>query len=787
MPVFVIHFRKFFQYFQWRWVYKEILLPKDAPAWMADREKLWNAVELGEKRKDAQLAREATITLPRELSNEQNIALAKEFVQKQFVDKGMVADLCFHNHKNKDGEKQPHVHVMLSMREVTQDGFGLKVREWNEKPLLELWREEWANVANKHLALAGIDQRIDHRSNEERGIPLEPQYKIGSVAAQDRMARMEDHQRIARENGNAIFLDPNIALDAITRQQSTFTEKDLAKFINRHTEDAQQFQQVFEKVKASEEIVRLGFDNKQRERLTTKEMLELETSMLYSSELLSKNGGHEILFNKEHGLNLSTSQEAAFEHLIADGDLKCVVGFAGTGKSYLLNAARIVWKNAGYSVKGATLSGIAAENLEAGSDIKSKTVASYIYNWDRDREILTDKDILVIDEAGMLGSRQVSRIIKEVEKSGAKVVCIGDIEQLQAIDAGAAFRAIANHCHYVQLTEIRRQELPWQKEATKELALGKTAQALDRFDEHNHLHCFATQQDAREKMIEMWNDVRISQPQNTQIMLAYTNKDVQLLNECARNERKALGELGDDRILNTTKGQKAFAVEDRIYFLKNDKDLGVKNGTLGTIKEIADSTLSIKIDPKNVDDSKLIKIDLNEYNHITHGYAATVHKAQGLTVDRSYFLPDQSVNRHITYTGLSRHKLSCDIFYSNEHFRNQYHLINNLSREQAKDLSIDYIKEFAKNREISEQKPLTIGERVAELGKQIHGFEEELRTENWYKAQKNLDHLISTMANSPIAMERIRAHDQDLAKKIEDFSLAKERQRTLELERDLER
>ena len=140
--------------------HREILLPEGAPAWMGERERLWNHVEVVEKRKDAQLAREFNIALPKELTDKQNIELACEFVQKQFVDKGMVADLCLHYGEYKE-EKQPHIHVMLSLREVTPDGFGKKERAWNHKALLLGYREAWAQHCNHHLALHGHDLRID--------------------------------------------------------------------------------------------------------------------------------------------------------------------------------------------------------------------------------------------------------------------------------------------------------------------------------------------------------------------------------------------------------------------------------------------------------------------------------------------------------------------------------------------------------------------------------------------------------------------------------------------------
>lgn len=144
--------------------HSEILAPDNAPEWMRDREALWNGVESAERRKDAQVAREVQLALPRELSTEQQIELVHGFARDEFVARGMVADVSVHSHVASDGGEQPHAHIMLSMREVEGEGFGAKVRDWNSADLLEHWREQWAEHANEHLLAAGIDARVDHRS-----------------------------------------------------------------------------------------------------------------------------------------------------------------------------------------------------------------------------------------------------------------------------------------------------------------------------------------------------------------------------------------------------------------------------------------------------------------------------------------------------------------------------------------------------------------------------------------------------------------------------------------------
>lgn len=676
----------------------EILLPEHAASWMQDREKLWNAVEAAEKRKDSQLAREFNFALPRELTLDQNIALAREFVQQEFVSKGMIADLCVHNDKMPDGQLQPHAHVMLTLRQATPDGFGQKVREWNAKENLLIWREAWAEVANRHLFLHGHDLKIDHRTLAAQEIDLEPQHKIGSKIAQDHLVRKADHERIARENGERLVADPVIALTAITRQQSTFTHHDLARFVNRHTVDADQFQAVYDKVKAHDQLVYLGKDDQNRERFTTQELLTVETHMLERAGRLHNAVSHFVSETAKVQAaakrQLSDEQQAAFAHLVSDGGLKNVIGYAGTGKSYLLGAAREAWEAQGYRVHGAALSGIAAENLEAGSGIESRTLASRQYYWDKGEQLLTSRDILVVDEAGMIGSRQLARVLEEAEKHHAKVVLVGDPYQLQAIEAGAAFRAVSDATTAVSLTDIRRQAIAWQREATVELATGKTVEAITRYSQHEHVHGFETRAVAKQGLVELWNDARISQPDKTQIILTYTRDDVRELNDIARGLRREQGELGEDHVLKTARGDRAFAEHDRIYFLQNDRDLSVKNGTLGTIQRIQGNMLTVQLDKS--DSQKIprtVTFSVDRYDTLDHGYAATIHKSQGVTVDRAYILASKYMDSHAAYVGLSRHRESADLFYGRDEFVNERALADRLSQARSKDVTLDYVQD----------------------------------------------------------------------------------------------
>ncbi len=683
-------------------IHSEVMTPESVPEELRERESLWNAVEAAEKRKDAQLAREIEFAIPRELDKSQGIELARDFVEREFVAKGMIADLNVHWDIGEDGQPKPHAHVMLTMRAVGENGFGAKVREWNRTELLEYWREAWGAHVNEHLAELGIETRIDHRSLENQGIKLEPQHKIGPAAA--RMAgqgleaeRLEEHRQIARENGERIIANPNIALDAITRQQATFTNRDLAMFAHRHSDGLGQFNAVMGAVQGSPELVQLGRDGRGEDRFTSREMIAVEERLHRAAEIMAERERHYVreghaaraLVRAEgRGLVLSQEQRAAFAHVTDGHDLGIVVGYAGSGKSAMLGVAREAWEESGYQVRGIALSGIAAENLESGSGIASRTIASLEYQWAQGRELLGDRDVLVIDEAGLIGSRQMERVLGEAERRGAKVVLVGDPEQLQAIEAGAAFRSITEQHAHVEVRQIRRQRENWQQDASRHLATGRTHEALDTYTEHGMVHVAQSRDQARSDLIEGWDRDRLQAPDKTRIILTHTNDEVRALNDLARTKLREADSLGQDVGIEVERGKRVFAAGDRVMFLKNERGLGIKNGSLGIVETVNTQHMTVRLDS-----GRSVEFDLKDYAHLEHGYAATIHKAQGVTVDRVHVLATPGLDRHAAYVALSRHRDSVQLHYGRDDFADSARLARVLSRERAKDMASDYGRE----------------------------------------------------------------------------------------------
>ncbi len=388
-----------------------------------------------------------------------------------------------------------------------------------------------------------------------------------------------------------------------------------------------------------------------------------------------------------HARGLGDEQEAAFRHVTDNKDLALVVGYAGTGKSTMLGAAREAWEASGYTVRGATLSGIAAENLEAGSGIGSCTIASLEHAWGQGRDELTSRDVLVIDEAGMVGSRQMDRVMSRAAGAGAKLVLVGDPEQLQAIEAGAAFRALAERHGAAEITTVRRQREEWQRAATKELATGRPGEALGRYEKAGMVEAHATRAEARAAVVAVWDAARQADPGQSSVILAYTRADVRELNELARGRMRKAGALGEDRSVMTERGERAFAEGDRMMFLRNERGLGVKNGTLGIVERVGDGGMAVRLDGA---ERREVTFDLKDYAHVDHGYASTVHKAQGVTVDRAHVLATPHMDRHAAYVGLTRHREGVSLHYGRDDFRDGKDLAWSLGRERAKDTTLDY-------------------------------------------------------------------------------------------------
>ncbi len=390
----------------------------------------------------------------------------------------------------------------------------------------------------------------------------------------------------------------------------------------------------------------------------------------------------------ETGRGLSDEQRAAVRHILRETGIAVVEGYAGTGKSRMLDAARAAWCGQGYEVLGAALSGKAAEGLQQAAGIQSRTLASLEMAWSKGHQKLTRQSVLVVDEAGMVGSQQMARVLEEAKFAGAKVVLIGDSGQLQAIEAGAPLRAIGELVGRASLQDIRRQKVDWQRDASLALARGAVDQGLGAYASRGHLHWEANSESAMAAMVRAWDKDRKVHPAESQIMLAFRRTEVAHLNALAREVRLAAGELGHGEKVQTPTGAFEFSEGDRVYFCRNDRNLGVKNGSLGTVERLRDGQMSVLMDGEG--GRRRVVFDTQSYNALDLGYAATVHKGQGVTVERSYVYGSELYDRNVTNVAMTRHAKQADLFVSRDVFASLGAAFATMGKQRLKDMALDY-------------------------------------------------------------------------------------------------
>lgn len=848
----------------------EIMTPEGAPQWIVDLaqeckincqsslQKLSNIFEAAENRKDSQVYREFEFSLPNELTEEQNIAWAKDFIHHTFVKKGMVAIPCFHFDIDREtGMAKPHCHLLLSTRDLAEDGFGLKNRGWNDKSLCEEAREQCAAYQNLALKDHGFEVQVSHLSYADRGLDIDPQPKRGAKIVDMSERGIEtDKQKIfdmvKLKNQFKIVKNPELVFSIVTSKHSTFTRKDIAKVLHRYIDDSDQFRILLDRLMASKELVDLessGLHKDTQEAVyTTKEMLRIEMGLVKTVEGLAAQQTHKVASGIVDGVmarhnekltkygGLSADQTAAIRHMLFSNQISCVVGFAGAGKTTCLEAVKEAWEEAGYKVIGLAPTGKAARNIES-CGIRSMTLHKFLHAQTGGREKISSQTVVIVDEAGMVDSRRFAELLSLIEKTGAKIVPMGDGNQLQSVEAGPAFRLLTSRINPVVLETVVRQQTDWQREATrlfgtlhaksalklyqeqgcfttiqektpdlnnKDLLLdhyclarqmsgriwkemledlkaergdgksfdpetdfevvsghqdfnlfkewkkarqGIVARIISDYGNQQHAlkergvdvktlktlgslvaeykaapipnptlfkdiesilrqmsyeHIADTRDSTRQAMVKAWAlDYQASSDQS-HLMLAFTNKDANKLNEEARTHMREQGNItGKDYTFNTqrideddfgkeviTHQDRIFAQGDRLLFTRNNNSLNVKNGSLGTILELNPQKIRVALDG---DEQRTVSFSPNLYPFIDNGWATTIHKAQGVTVDHVKMLASFEQYRNLSYVGMSRHRHTLQVFGSSLDFWREDKIIDRLSRIQDKLSGFDYL------------------------------------------------------------------------------------------------
>ena len=693
------------------------------PAWAAhDASIFWQAADTYE-RANGRPYTEIEVSMPRELDDEQRVALVRDFVEHTLGERHAYT-WVIHNPAASDGLEQPHAHIMFTER--VNDGIARDpaqyFRRWNAKEpekggagkdrylssrqFVRDVREEWAVTANHFMARAGIEARIDHRSYRTLGIDLEPSLKVGVARYAGERGVMagllEENRQRAYRNGQRLLVNPAIGVAALTINQSTFTRRDVEQFVFRNTDGAEQFRQVYARLMNSKELLALKDSGRAGEWFTSADLRAIEVRLVDRARAMSRADDSAVSDaavreRLRATRQFNAGQDAAFVALTSGGQLVVVNGAAGTGKSYVLAAAREALEADGLRVIGAALQGKTADDMQRDAGIASRTLHSLLSGIEHGAVTLDAKTVLVIDEAGMVGSRQMEKLLGHAQATGARVRLVGDAWQLHAVDAGDAFRAVSREAaaamRLESLTEIKRQSEAWQRDATSALARHDVPKAVSAYAERGSVQLYATVADAREQLIAQWQDDRRASPHKTQLLLTHTNDERCALNARVRELRRAAGELGAEQTVRTENRHIAIAAGERIMFLQNEYVMHVKNGTLGTVEQIespADRKAAGAVLHVRLDDGRRLAIDTAQYDHFDPGYALTVHKSQGVTVDRAYVLATKSMHAELAYVAMTRHKENLIVAAGRDEFADGAALMRGLSRADEKSFSAQH-------------------------------------------------------------------------------------------------
>ncbi|MEP5732343.1 MAG: AAA family ATPase [Sulfitobacter sp.] len=521
------------------------------------------------------------------------------------------------------------------------------------------------NLINCHLA---------ERRALERDIGISDAFRLKS--RRDQTQRLEIPAEKTELSAERLREDPALILEELSKTRASFTRRETLRELSRWIKDHKELPKIADAALSHETAVKLPSDT--GARYTTLEYQRTEQKLHAAAAVMAKVSGSGVAadhvrtaiktqnrsMQRDYSSKLSSEQESAIHHVLDDKQLASIVGLAGAGKSTMLATAADAWRRQGVTVHGAALAGKAADGLQKSATIPSRTLASLELSWKNGNAPIKMGDVLLIDEAGMIGTRQMARVTVKMRDIGAKLVLVGDPEQLQPIEAGTPFRDIIDRNGATKLTEIHRQRHEWQRDASRQLANGNIARALKTYRKQGAIHEHAKQDDAIEDLAERYAvDALADNSGVSRIALAHRRQDVHALNQTIRKALRDGIDENDEVLMQTPTGKRAIGADDRIVFTRNDKDLGVKNGMLGTVQSASDGRLTVQLDGSG---KRKLTFDPRAYNSFDYGYAVTIHKSQGVTVDQAYVLGSRSMDQHLAYVAMSRHRERLDVFYSFE-------------------------------------------------------------------------------------------------------------------------
>lgn len=496
---------------------------------------------------------------------------------------------------------------------------------------------------------------------------------------------------LAAENAAVADLDPMDVFSGLLRNQSFVTEAEVHRALaSKGIASPSPF---VDSILTHDDIVRL-YDPVTQEEVgwTLRSIREQERAALARSESLAASQDHDIgtrfIRTVAKEMTLDDEQTDAMRHVLDAGRLKLLEGRAGTGKSHTLSAIRQAAERDGYEVIGLAPTNAVAQDLRDTGFARATTVHSLLWYRehapDHANAQVARKSVIIVDEAAMLDTARIDALTRLADDTGAKLVLVGDDRQLASIERGGVFTDIREKMGSASLTTVRRQHQDWAKQAATDFAEGRFRAGLEAYDAHGLVHWQDDLEAARAALLGRWQ-ADTEADRGTRFVFAYTNEEVRRLNDAMQAIEIERGRVTDCITLETERGTVAIGVGDRIAFRGTWKQRGIHAGALGVVEAISGDQMTVRSDR-----GREITFDTREFTDIDLGYAGTIYRGQGKTLDQTYLLHTHHWRDAASYVAMTRARAQTEVFVGRDQASGLPALAAQMSRQADRGSTLGY-------------------------------------------------------------------------------------------------